>query len=203
LTGVDCERLCQNFDTGFGPEWGEDVVAVQDCVRTLGMCNGDAECGTDDLCILFGGPVDGYRGSCTKPGSVCNEDADCLQGSGCIVFEMKSDSETGAAVPYGVCSTGEDNTPCVVDDDCVAPNQCVNQNLDTFVTSQCATGEDGEPCVGDEDCISPYQCVTTSLGGTAECSAGALDDPCREASDCQSGFCLGEEGSLGTCTSGE
>lgn len=25
LAAVDCERLCQNFDTGFGPEWSDDV----------------------------------------------------------------------------------------------------------------------------------------------------------------------------------
>jgi hypothetical protein len=52
----------------------------------------------------------------------------------------------------------------------------------------------------DDDCVTPYQCVTTSLGGIAECSAGALDDPCGEASDCQSGSCSAENpGETGTC----
>jgi hypothetical protein len=202
LTAVDCERLCENFDAAFGPEWSEDAVAVQACVRALGSCNDDAECGTGQLCILWGGPVDGYRGGCAERGSVCNDAADCLQGSRCIVFEMKSDSETGAVIPYGVCSTGEDNTACIVDDDCVAPNRCVSQNLDTFVSSQCSTGENGEPCVADDDCISPYQCIVVSAGGFAQCSAGGLGDPCSEPSDCQSGACSAENpGQSGTCIS--
>jgi hypothetical protein len=142
----------------------------------LQLCDGDADCGAGYLCILFGDQIDGYGGGCSEQGSVCNEDSDCLQGSRCIAFETRSDPETGAVVPYGVCSSGEDNQACLVDDDCVAPNQCVKQSLDTFVTSQCATGEDGEPCVVDDDCIGPNQCITTSSGGTAECSAGGLDD---------------------------
>lgn len=169
LAAIDCERLCQNFDTGFGPEWSDDVIVVQDCVRTLGLCNGDRECGSGASCILFGDPVDGYRGACAEPGSVCNEDGHCLSGSRCIVFQMNSDSETGAVIPFGVCSTGEDNTACLVDDDCVPPNQCVNQSLDTFVSSQCSTGNDGEPCGKPSDCQSG-SCSAENPGESGTCT---------------------------------
>ncbi|HEX2880313.1 MAG TPA: hypothetical protein VHO25_12345 [Polyangiaceae bacterium] len=206
LAAVDCDQACQHFDpaTGPGPEFLEDIQGLQDCYRVLSECNGDADCGTGNFCIEGPGnngfSTHGYRGHCSEPGngSSCNENVDCLQGSRCVVFARYSDPQTGEAIPFGYCSTGEDDQTCVVDDDCVTPYQCVNVNAAAGgPIGQCSTGADEEPCVDDDDCVAPLQCVSN------QCSAGAVDDRCLEASDCQSGFCFTDPAIPGTCTSGQ
>jgi hypothetical protein len=200
LTAFDCDRLCQNLN---GPEFNQDLMAIQECLRVFDACDSDVDCGTGNRCVYSPRRVP-PEWQCTAPGSFCNEDTDCLEGSRCIGDLMLSEPETGEAILFGFCSTGEEGTACRIDDDCRVPYRCAEAS--GFAEPLCSTGDTGAPCSTDDDCLTSHHCAFVEVGGAAQCSAGKEGDPCGKASDCQSGLCVGENTDpsfpLGSCTSG-
>ncbi|HEX2882337.1 MAG TPA: hypothetical protein VHO25_22610 [Polyangiaceae bacterium] len=211
ITAIDCERVCLNFEGMVGPDFGSDVLAIQDCVATLQHCPSgeDGECGSDGRCVLdtF---TDSSWCSLGDLGAACIEPTDCRTELFCV--------------GYGICASGEPGAECNTTEHCLAGSCLIytpssadpagqqgdpQQELPQPELPQqgvCTSGLPNERCTEDVQCQGSLHCVpgfpSEVLGN---CSPGEVDDLCNDDGDCQSGFCFSWEDpsqESGRCTTG-
>jgi hypothetical protein len=86
------------------------------------------------------------------------------------------------------------NSPCLSNEECKVgscvfpPRLAIIPSLIPNDVGQCSAGARGEACLVDADCAKNSVCFGDSLNPDI-CYDGQERDPCRVASNCQSGFC--------------
>lgn len=173
---VDGDRYCQDGSVGQFCNGSEDCRS-HICAPSGGCVPTRPRYGTFEAPLL---PVDPDQCYVTalvcQDGSLaqyCASEAQCESGI-CPLFP-------GA---WGTCSDGSVGQFCNSNQDCIH-GTCLRQ-LNAQV-GYCSSGALGEPCTGG-DCQEGT--CQAKPGEMTRCYAGAPDDPCTIASDCQSGFCV-------------
>lgn len=210
ITAIDCERVCLNFEGMVGPDFGSDVLAIQDCVSTLQHCPSgeDSACGSGGKCVLDT-VTDSNWCSLGDLGAACIEPTDCQSDLFCV--------------GYGLCASGEPGAECNTNEHCLA-GSCLlytpssvdpagqGGDLPAEPTSTqqqgvCTSGLPNERCTADNQCQGSAHCVPFFPSETlGNCSPGEIDDLCNDDGDCLSGICFswddpGQES--GRCSTGE
>jgi MYXO-CTERM domain-containing protein len=157
-------ETCNNADDDC---WG----GVDDGVEACGCADGGAP--SDEVC-------DGIDND-------CNSAIDDLDACGCTGGAAPSDevcdgvdNDCDAELDEGCMQLGE---PCTADDEC-STMLCREVDGEQVCTAECVTG--GEPCPEegycDGDACGAGLC-------RAERGEARVDEGCRDAADCRSGFC--------------
>lgn len=163
--------VCDSTECGMG----------QECLDVDGSAVCLTPCATADDCPDDGDP-------CTT--AVCEADARVDEGTFCTTSAVDCgaelcDPETGACVEC-------------IDDDCTAPQICVDHACATTCTSD-GDCDDGLACNGTETCDPAAICVP---GTAPDCDDGldCTDDACAEPDGCTNTSLCPEE--MPVCTSG-
>lgn len=125
---------------------------------------------------------------CSGPGQ-CNEGLTCTGNGGesqCLTLQGLGEPCGGA--PYVLCDSGltchpelhlccsgNQDSPCLSDDDCATGALCDDNS------HSCSTGWDFWPCTDDDDCQAGYYCVA----GSGTCHSGEQGTPCDDDDDCE------------------
>ena len=188
-------------------------------LRGTGFCDGDADCGDGEACIILnnGG---GYASVCfaadvpetgdtcdatlaARVGEPCGVDGDCPDGMDCADTDANPQTPTICALPQGeACANGfcwpqgVCAGPCAVDDDCPTGLTCqgfefaYDQQGNTDVIGLCRPfAGSGTACTRDADCTGGEVC------GVVNDDDGDLAKVCRlpAATDLARGAVCGDD----------
>lgn len=157
---------------GGGPSWLDCPASTTNCDRNF-VCNGDSDCGLDEICIADAFvSFDKYhvQTSCIVP---CQTDGDCYLDEVCACSQLARGAN-GVPIEVGLCLPAQ----CKVDADCgqgvlctSALNDTPASRLGSFRPSPFACQAALDTCRGQDDCpqTNPVSCYvnTCELGGAA------------------------------------